>query len=365
MEFIINTNTIWDSPPRARHQLAYALAELNEKVTFISGNKFGMPSIEKKQINENLTLIVPSFPINRRFRYRIAIINEIYQLWLYRKLKKLFIRKELYVVCSDFGGYLITNFFSNVIYFASDDYINNVNVPFYIKLYTIYTQRQLIKKAQFTIATAKNLVMQFSKYNKKSFELALGAPNFSLDTPIEDILQTKHGIIKIVLLGYIDKVKTPVILLNKLLSLGNTELYLIGPIRDNILELLNYSDRIYALGIKTGKNLMETLLKMDVGIAPYFLDDPNSGRTPNKMWQYLATGLPAVISNLPNVQHWKFPKNTVYKANSDEEFVESVKLAYELNNAQLVKLRLELARNNSWIKRAEKLKEYIKDHIQL
>src|SRR5690606_25039591 len=301
MEFIINTNMIWDTPPTARHQLAEALVKKGIHVTFITGNNFGKPGMETVKINEFMQVITPTFPFSRRLRYRLPFFNELYQKWFYPRLKKKFDQKNLYLISSDFGGYLITDYFDKVVYFASDDYINNVKTPYLMAKYTFWTQKKLIQSAGFTIATAQKLVSDFSEFNKKSYELPLGAPDFEVNADPVKILRQRDGKIKVVLLGFLDKVKTPVSLLNKILDMGNTELYLVGPIKDDLLSHLQSPDRVFALGIQTKTILAETLLNMDVGIAPYYMEDANTGRTPNKMWQYLAAGKPAVITNLPNV----------------------------------------------------------------
>jgi hypothetical protein len=365
LEIIINTNTIWDSPPRARHQIAYALSKKGIKVTFISGNTYGKPGFERKKINENLEVYIPSFPISRRFRYRTPLLNEGYQFWLYSKLKKMFNPEETVVVTSDFGGYLIPRFFNKSVYFASDDYVNNVKIPIFVKAYTTFTQQKLAGTAGFTVATAKNLVNNFLKYNKRSFELPLGAPDFNIGIPYKNILRKRDNVIKVVLLGYFDKVKTPVSLLNKILANRKAEVFLIGPIKDDILDFLKPAHRVHALGTQTGYELLESLVQMDVAIAPYYMDDPNTGRTPNKMWQYLAAGKPAVITNLPNVQHWEFPAHTVYKANDEEEFVRMVNTAYELDSEELIARRIALAKENSWERRADLLLKYVEENFQV
>jgi hypothetical protein len=358
MEFIINTNTIWDSPPKARHQIAYSLAK-KYKVTFISGNKMGMPGFEIKSISENLDVIIPSFPVSRKYRYRTPGLNELYQNWLYPKLKRSLNGEDIYVICSDFGGYKISDYFEKIIYFASDDYINNVKVPYFMKVYTSFTQKRLIRSAFFTVATAITLVNDFAKINGRSFELPLGAPDFTENKKYKRIIKP-HDTIKVVLLGYIDKVKTPVGLLNKILENQKTELYLVGPIKDDILQHISWKNRVFPMGIQTGDNLIKILTSMDVGIAPYYMEDPNTGRTPNKMWQYLSVGLPAVITNLPNTKHWVFPDNIIYKANTDNEFTEMIRIAYETDTMPLIASRIKIARDNSWDTRADLLIGYIK-----
>lgn len=360
MEFIIYTNTVWNSPPRSRHQLANALANKKIKTTFVASNVIGKPALETIKENEYLDVIIPHFPVSRRVRYRTPGINEGYQLWLFPALQKRFDHNVI-VICCDFGGYLVGRYFKNLIYYASDDFINNVKLPYLVKAYTVFTQNQLIKTSVFTIATARKLVEDFSKLNKKSFELPLGAPDF--ETGKHKALREKDGRIKVVLLGFIDKEKTPVKLLQNILALKNTELYLIGPIKDNILDYLSPSERVFPLGIQTGDPLLNTLLEMDVAIAPYYMEDSNSGRTPNKMWQYLAAGKPAVITNLPNVQHWEFPSGTVYKANTENEFIALVKEAYTNDSPQLVAERVKLAKDNSWDKRVEQLLEFIEVNV--
>ncbi|MDN3686618.1 glycosyltransferase [Cyclobacterium jeungdonense] len=362
MEFVIYTNTVWDSPPRSRHQLAHALSE-NHKVTFVSSNLKGKPGLTINKVNDSFDLILPSFPVSRRVRYRMPLVNEAYQIWLFPKLKKHFEGREVILICSDFGAHLIGAYFKKFIYFASDDYINNVQVPALVKAYTRFTQNRLLKTASFTIATAKKLVDDFRKVNPKSYELPLGAPDFSKSKADEIRKRKPDGRLKVVLLGFIDKKKTPLDLMNAILRIENAELHLIGPIADDFLDFLEPAGKVVTHGVMTGDPLGRELEQMDVAIAPYYLEDPNSGRTPNKMWQYLASGLPAVITNLPNVRHWEFPSGTVYKANNDKAFVNQIVQAYQENTDSLVRERIAIASRNSWNSRANQLLGYIKDYF--
>ena len=315
MEFIVYTNTEWDGPPRARHQLSHALAK-RFKVTFVAANTIGLPGLKCEKVNGNFELLTPSFPSSFRLRYRMPGLNEAYQLWLYEKLKKHFEGKEVVFICTDFGGYLVGKYFDKFIYMANDDFINNVKVPGWMKAYTTFTQSRLVIK------------------NKD--------PEYEI-------------------MGFIDKKKTPLVLINKILEIENVELHLIGPIKDDFLNHLSKEEKVKAHGVLTGDPLSSKLSEMDVAIAPYYMDDPNTGRTPNKLWQYLATGIPAVITNLPNVRHWEFPEKTVYKANNDDEFVSFIKQAYKDNTIELMKERISIAANNSWSKRVDQLLAYIKE----
>ncbi len=364
MEFIIFTNTPWDAPPRSRHQLSQALA-IKHKVTFVASNEFGLPSLRRFEVSENMGVIVPRFPVDRRLRYRTPLLNETFQSWIFPKLKALFKDKEVIVICTDFGAYKISSHFPNFIYYVSDDFVSNVKVPFFIKRYTIFTQNQLVKTAKMVVATAIKLVEDFKAINSNTHELPLGAPDFNVNELEKPTLEKYGGQKKIILLGFIGKKKTPVSLLNSILERDGYELYLIGPILDDILDHLTPKSKVHSLGVKTGKALMEKLLEMDVAIAPYYIEDSNTGRTPNKMWQYLSVGLPVVVTNLPNIQHWEFPKGTVYKANDDKEFLKMVIDAAAEDNENLRQQRKIIAKENSWNKRAEKLVELINKTMSL
>jgi hypothetical protein len=361
MEFIVYTNTEWDGPPRSRHQLAYALAE-RFKVTFVSSNTIGIPGIKSSRVNDNFELITPSFPSSFKLRYRMPILNETYQVWLFKKLKRRFEGKDVIFICTEFGGHLSGKFFKKFIYMANDDFINNAKVPGWMKAYAAFSQKRLISTSTFSLATAKKLVNDFSKINPKSFELPLGAPSFPKVDEAHLKLNIQGKTLKVVLLGFIDKEKTPLVLINKILEIENVELHLIGPIKDDFLDHLSDAGKVYAHDVMTGDPLSLKLLEMDVAIAPYYMDDPNTGRTPNKLWQYLATGRPAVITNLLNVRHWEFPAGTVYKANNDEEFVAFVEQAHKENSDILIKERIAIAANNSWSRRVDQLLEYIEKY---
>ena len=82
-KFLINTFTAWDEPPRARHQVTYALAK-SHPVVFVAQNRFGWNRhLEIEQVAERITLITPVYPMDHRVRMRLPIANEGYQRWEY------------------------------------------------------------------------------------------------------------------------------------------------------------------------------------------------------------------------------------------------------------------------------------------
>src|SRR4030042_6885289 len=203
-KFIINTFTKWDEPPRARHQVATEISKHYDTI-FISANKTGLPKLKKKTINNNLSVIYPYFPITTKIRYRVPIINELYQLWLFSKLKKQY--PDYYVINFDFTARLIYRFFTKTIFYCNDNFtaiskrINNI----LIYRYHLRCERTVAEKANFCIATSGILKNKILNYTDRVYEIPLGGPSIKeFDIKIKYEIKNRHsGYINVGLVGYI------------------------------------------------------------------------------------------------------------------------------------------------------------------
>jgi glycosyltransferase involved in cell wall biosynthesis len=358
MNYIINTNTSWDEPPRARHQIAHALSK-KFPVKFISANKLGFPKIRETEVEKNLTVIQPYFPIDYRLRYRLPIINEFYQNWLFRKLKSLIDEdiNSYKIINSDFTAVNIFKYFKNIAYYCNDDFISNSiltnPLPIITKFHASWEDK-MIRKATFCITTSDFLTQKLKKKNKNVYEVPLGAPNISEFRVKPDLNISRNEFINAGLIGFINCRKISVRTINYLLGHPKIKLTLIGPVQKKFMKRIEKKDKIIEKGTLTGKELYTEINKFDVAIAPYNTRKINKGGTPNKLWQYIAMGKPVVISDLPAMRSWTFPDNCIYRA-SDEKFLELTLQAYEANTTELIKKRLSIAENNTWEKRVNQM----------
>jgi len=112
MKFLIFTLTSWDEAPRARHQVTRELLKLGHEVYFVEKNSTGFPRISFKQ-EENLTLVKTRFFPGYRIRFRMPIINGLYQFWLFKRLKSRL--GDLFVISFDFTTHKLTRFFSDTV----------------------------------------------------------------------------------------------------------------------------------------------------------------------------------------------------------------------------------------------------------
>jgi len=351
--FIINTITFWYEPPRARHQLAYALSK-QFPVIFVSANKIGLPRIKLIKENKNLDFYIPYFPIDYRIRIRIPWINLLYQRWLLRKLRKEFPCDT--VINFDFTAVLVSKFFDNSIYYCNDDHIgisksNNIN---WIAKYQEECEKIVAKNSRFCIGTSGFLKNKLEMYNKNTFEIRLGAPH------IQDIskysLHVKKNLnkINVGIVGYISTIDFE--LMEELFENCDLFFTLIGPINKKLENKLASITNVNMTGSLIRTKLYEEVNKFDVGLIPYRMNS-KIDRTPNKLWLYLALGKPVVISNINGIKNWKFPDKFIYRSNSNDEFLKLIRKANEENDSVVTKQRMEFAQKNSWDSRAVKFLE--------
>jgi len=350
--FLLNTITGWNEPPRARHQIAQALAEFNE-VIFVAKNRTGRPGLHRAEIGSGLTVLTPSWPLDYRFRYRLPVANEIYQEWLFGRLAKL--HPGVQVVNFDPTATRLAHYFPGYVHFSNDELIGNSKHRFPpVDWYHTACERSVARGARMIAATAPYLVEKYRRFNPRTFEIPLGAPNVADDiitacTPARD-----PGRMTLGLVGFMGK-RTPADLLNKLTGEDCVRLILIGPRDAGFTERLEHPERIDFLGVLRDRTLFETLCRIDVALAPYVPAQINKGGTPNKLWQYLAVGKPVVVTDLPSMRHWRFPPGCVYVAASDEEFPALVRKAYVEDDDEKIRTRIAFARENSWRRRVEQL----------
>jgi glycosyltransferase involved in cell wall biosynthesis len=351
--FIILTySDFWDDPPRARHQVAEALAK-GYKVSFISANRRGRPRLDRCRVQENLEVFTPFFPIDSRIRYRIPAINYRYQAWLFPLLKREIADDKVIVINWDYTATRVFEYYDKVVF-----YCNDYPIRYYyfnaIKKYLEKCEQTMAEKSLLCVATVNFLVERLRKFNENVIELRLGAPLID-----GELKFTRNDTVRIGLVGFLDARRISLSIIKGLVSRPNVELHVYGVLHPRLRKDLERYGNIRLRGILTGKLLIEDLKRIDVGIAPYRVSDVNPGGTPNKLWLYLAVGKPVVISDLPSIKDWQFHDDFVYKAKDDKDFVEKIFSAYNRDSEELMKLRADFARENSWDTRITVLLERI------
>jgi hypothetical protein len=364
MKFLINTFTHWDEPPRARHQVANALA-LKNQVVFVAANKLGIPTIKMCTVSANLNVLTPYFPIGNKIRYRLPVINELYQYWLFRKLNKKY--KDFKVINFDFTASKIHKYFSDVIFYCNDSFIaisKNIN-PGFIARYHEKCMSEVAVKAKFCVAVSDILKENLKKYNTNSYEIPLGSPDIMNYNLTVNKSPSNKKIINVGLVGFIKTYSISYNLINSLLENEDLVITLIGPIEGNFLNYIKRKEKLIIKGSLFGKKLYDEINKFDVAIAPYSSTITNNDQIGvgigSKTYQYLALGKPVVISYMNGLNKINLPDGFIYIAMAEEDFAPLIYKANKENSESLIQKRIDFAKNNTWEKRMDKLISYYEE----
>ncbi len=353
--FVLNTWTAWEEPPRARHQVAIELAR-TYPVYFVTRNRTGKPGLEIEQAGERLSIMRPSWPVDYRIRYRLPVVNELYQDWLFGVLFNARLKSESSIVLNfDHTATRLTRFHNRTVYYCNDDHIGNApltGVP--ISLYHRWAERRVAAEAGLCVGTSPYLVQKLMAYNPRTHLITLGAPSLTFQ-PRPPVSRSPNAQRTIGLVGFINSGKVPVALINRLTEESRNRIVLVGPVTGEFRSRLKRPERVTLRGVLTGEALFREVEGFDVAIAPYDLSHSNKGVTPNKMWLYLTLGKPVVVTRLPNLTAWVFPEGVIYEASSNEEFIHLVDKAFAEDDATLFQKRLRCAAENSWSRKVDQL----------
>ena len=346
--YLLITRTDWDEPPRARHQLAAALAK-EGRVCFVSLNRFGRPGIRTRRTSEGIEVIEPSWFVGGKYLYRLPIMNELYQLWLLPKLVRRY--RGSRVITFDPSGALIPLFFAEYVYFCNDDFLDlKRSKSLLVRRYFKATQKEVAKKAKHNVGVSKYLVDRLKSYNKSSSLILTGA---SVVFGNSEYAEAKPNRLVLIYVGWLSKIDCSWII--EAAKIPGIEIQLVGPYKKQEIAELEELESVKILGVKTGMELHNYLNGADIGLAPYLKgrDTEEVYTVPNKFWLYLSHGLPIVSQEIKNLH--QFPDRFVYQAKSAFDFVTKIKMARDQNNPLLYRERLAYIRRNSWQDRAKQI----------
>jgi len=354
--FLINTITGWDEPPRARHHVAFSLSKIHT-VVFVEANKTGFPAIRTRKVHENLTLITPYFPIDMRIRYRIPVLNEIYQYWLFRNLVRHY--RDHKVINFDFTASRIFRFFRNVIYYCNDSFseISKKINPAPIAKYHKRCEATVASRSGFCVGISLLIKNYLLQYNPNTIEIPLGSPNITEYKIAVQRAPSKNKKVRVVLVAVIKRLNMSSNVINLLLRDESISLTLIGPVEEAFLDEIEDKDRLILRGSLYGRELYGEMNQFDVAIAPYCTRSKNEifTATGGKIYHYLSVGKPVVISYMPGLDQLNLEEKIIYPAGEEEDFPGLVHRAHEENTAELIQKRVDYANRNTWDQRMAEL----------
>lgn len=143
-------------------------------------------------------------------------------------------------------------------------------------------------------------------------------------------------------------------------SLPEHEFVIVGPVKTDINNLLNYSNIVF-LGEVEYDMVPYYIKSFDICMLPFKINRLTENANPIKIYEYFSLGKPVISTHLSELDKYS---EYLYIAEDNHDFVEGIKhLVSTKDNPKMIQKRISLAENNSWSSKAEKINELIK--IQL
>ncbi|HZJ85059.1 MAG TPA: glycosyltransferase [Syntrophomonadaceae bacterium] len=143
-------------------------------------------------------------------------------------------------------------------------------------------------------------------------------------------------------------------------SYPDCNIVVVGPLY-NVSEVPDRPN-IHWLGFKPYEQLPAFAQSFDVGLIPFKASSMTEAVNPIKMWEYMATGMPIVTTNLPEARKYS---DYVFIAATDEEFIFQVGQAIAEDAPEKRQNRMALAFENSWRVRASIIIGIIEEQLAL
>lgn len=141
--------------------------------------------------------------------------------------------------------------------------------------------------------------------------------------------------------------------------LSHCDFEFVGEVRNQKVEetLSKYPNVTFAPPVKPSE-VPGLLHRCDAGIIPYIRDEINKNVYPLKINEYLAVGVPLVITDFAKLSDFD---EYVKVAKSKEEFHEYLVHELATDNAAKIQARIRFASKNSWQARAKQFAQAISD----
>ena len=281
--------------------------------------------------------------------------------FLFYFIKKLGLHKPIIVVGTAHAYDLLNKFNDNLlIYHCSDDY---TFVPTFPKSFA-QLEIDLFKKCDFVIATAEELMKSKSNYNSKIYTVPNGADISHFLSTQDNNKKISHELKNLEgpIIGYIGSIfdwldKDWIFEAAK--AHPDWNFIFIGPIETDISFLKN-TNNIHFFGPRPYSILPEYLKGFNVATIPFVFNDVTLRASPIKFYEYLASGIPIVSTNLPDLRPMK---DYAYLANNSAEYIEFLNEALNNDSDKMKNKRMEISRKFSWSTRFEKIDHLIDKNL--
>lgn len=341
---------------RQQH-LVEELARRHCRVFYIE-NRFGtrknfLPGYSVYKHRENVYIIKLNAIRDIAIYHQKAGQKEVKGIFLSLKklIKEANITRPIVKIDHPFWTYLLSYMKWPIIYDCMDDYEGFDITGKHI----IALEKQLIKKSDLTLVCSRILMQKVKKSHPKKTLLLKNACEYDHFTKASsDYRQITSDQKVIGFFGAIGEWIDERLIEKIARHFPQTSILLIGEVQNDGVKIaaLKYKN-IVLVGEVQYKTLPEYLKKFDVCIIPFKITKHTTLIDPVKMYEYFASGKPVVSTAIKEIALYG---DVLYYSSSHNDFIHNIKQALEEKNHGLSMKRQNIARQNTWSKRAKILR---------
>jgi teichuronic acid biosynthesis glycosyltransferase TuaH len=292
------------------------------------------------------------------FNFLFAFNTFIYKLALEKAVKKLKFDNPIVITAyNPFYGLSLLNKLGEKshIYYCYD----GVESGFFGKRIFNFEDK-FSRKVNAVITTSDYLNNEKLKLNQNSFVVKNGVdfPVFSRFAKTEVIVRKRK---MVGFIGSLDPRFDIEIVEYAVKNMNHFDFEFTGDMRNEVLKsrLQKYPNVRFFDPIKPN-NVPELLAKYDVGIIPYIVNEVNKNIYPLKINEYLAVGVPLVMTPFANLQEFE---GMVSVSVNKDDFILKLQAEVDNDTNEKIKLRIDFAALNSWEARTESFSQIIQNFI--
>jgi len=306
--------------------------------------------------------------MHNRFIARLPVFNELYQIFLFSALKKMFIAEGIqisHIINFSYNSNMLFQHFHDqtIVYYCNDDFIYTGRFkPLPVRAYIRHIENQVIKKSHCCIGTSDYLVSKLKKHNSNSRRILLGADNtISDEYQIFTSKDKNRRPIRVVYVGFMMRNKFDIKWIEGCMDSQELFFTFVGPVDEATrVQFKHHRNTVEFVGQQTGITLHNVLSAGDVCIAPYNKSglkryEAFNGWTPNKLWLYLEAGKPVVLTHFQLPEGLSFEPGMIYMVDDNCKLADTIRSAYLDDSESLFKARIQMAKSNSWQRRLKQL----------
>jgi hypothetical protein len=345
----------WDSRQVSKQHYTKALAEYGANVFYLNPPTYSIFSgkISYEQVNKNLTVVSPSLPIPRFFKFKLeSIFRYFLKVQLNRIIKR--INSIDFLWNLDNGTYFQEHYlFENTIkiFHPVDDFNETKSLE-----YSSY---------DFGFSVSNEILAKIPLEKKWFINHGLNAIG-----SIEESHHLQHTQdVKSLNVCYLGNLSIRFLDTEALKAIigrnVDVAFHFIGDYdeKTDFVVFLENSKNVTLYGKKIGTELHEILAKMDIFLLCYKKIDGYFADNSHKVLEYLSTGNVIVSSQLSVYKELNLFPMSIKEDNSDyiELFEKVVRNFSELNNESLRQKRIAFALDNTYAKQIQRIERHLEE----